>query len=435
MIPDGDLANKIKRLITPLKGKIAAETFWSFASKGVASVFFLLLNVFLARYLGPEKYGSWSYFFAILNIIFLVSYLGINQSARKYVAEHKNTEKLINILKSSLKIRVVFSAVFTLFIFVFHKDLARLLGRSDFQILFLLSAPLILFKGFVEYFKFVFQGFHRLKYNFIVTLSEHSLCFLLAFLILPLFGSLASIVASFNIAIIITSVAGFLLFYIGIYSKSKSESKEKKEDSTLKIIRYSIPLLIVNLGTATAIELDTVMLGIMSTDAEVGIYAVAKQIISKLPHVATAIGLGAMPVFAKLNKDNKKELKLILNKVLKINGLIFSLITLFILTTSWFMIPIVFGGEYSASVVPMMILTVYLVVFSYIILLSFFLDYRGRAKQRAINMSISVILNIILNLILIPILGAIGAAISTAVSYLPYLLLNCYHVKKEIEKV
>lgn len=431
----GKLLNEIKEFTTPLKEKIMAETFWSLASKAAASIFFLLLNVFLARYLGPENYGSWSYFFAILNILFLISYLGINQSARKYVAEYKGTKTLIHVLKSSLKLRLAFSAIFALFIFIFHKQLAEMLGRSDFEVLFLLSVPLIFLRGFVEYFKFIFQGFHKLKYNFITTLSEHGLRFFAVIVLLPVFGSLASILFSFNIAIIITLIVGSALFYFGIYSKNNIENGNRKDDLTSEILKYSIPLLIVNVGTATAIELDTVMIGVLSTDAEVGIYSVAKQIISKLPHIAIAIGLGAMPVFAKLNSKNKEKLQSILTRLLKINGLIFFTLSALILATSWFFIPTIFGSEYSQSVAPLMILTGYLIIFSYIVILSFFLDYRGLAKKRAINMTISVLLNILLNLLLIPKLGAIGASISTTFAYIPYLVLNWYEVKKEMARI
>jgi O-antigen/teichoic acid export membrane protein len=200
------------------------------------------------------------------------------------------------------------------------------------------------------------------------------------------------------------------------------------------IFRYSIPLFFVSIGFLIATEVDTVMLGLLSSDAEVGTYAVAKQITIKLPHISLAMAMGTMPVFAKLNDGNKEELKKLFYKLLRTNALIFGIIALAIVFLSWFFVPLIFGVQYSASVLPLQILTVYLLSFSFSVFLSSFLDYQGLAKKRAVNLSVSAILNIVLNFILIPEYGAVGAAIATSISYLPYIFLNWFEVKRVLNQ-
>ena len=90
----------------------------------------------------------------------------------------------------------------------------------------------------------------------------------------------------------------------------------------------------------------------------------------------------------------------------------------------------IFGKEYLGSVLPLQILTFYIICFSFSIFLSSLLDYQGKAKKRAVNLSFTLIANIILNYILIPPYGAIGAAIATSTSYLPYIILNFIEVRK-----
>lgn len=411
------------------KNKLFKETSWSFAAKGTAFLLFFLLNVYLARTLGVEKFGTWSFFFSMLTIVLLFSYFGINASARKYVAQYNKTRELNNVLKSSIKLRLIFSLVFTILLLLIHKPLAITIGRPEFASLFLLSAPLVLLAGLVEFLKDAFMGLHRIKYNFIVNLLEYGLKLLLVVILLTFSLELFNIINSFIIASFITSLIGLYLLYTNFYKKNKSHGKN---DFTIEILRYSIPLFFISVGFLIATEVDTLMLGLLTTDAEVGIYAVAKQIIIKLPHISLAIAMGTMPVFAKLNKDNKEELKKLFYKLLKTNALIFSTIALGIVFFSWFFVPLIFGIEYSASVLPLQILTVYLVCFSFSVFLSSFLDYRGLAQKRAINLSITMVLNIILNFILIPTYGAIGAAAATSISYLPYILLNYIEVKKSL---
>jgi O-antigen/teichoic acid export membrane protein len=410
------------------KNKLFKETFWSFASKIVASIFFIALNIFLARFLSPDKFGTWSYFLSILNILLFLSYFGINSSAKKFIAQHNKTENLGNILKSSFKIRLFFTIFFLFIYLLIIKYLVIIIKRPDFEILFLISLPIIFFSTFIEYFKNVFDGLHRLKYTFFITLSEHGLKFILTIFLLFFIKEINGIINSFSLALFLSFVIGFYLFYFNFYKNTTTSNL----NFTKEILNYSLPLFFIGIGFIVATEIDTVMIGFFYNDTEVGIYSIAKQITAKLPHIAVAISLGTMPIFAKINKENKEALKNIFLKLLKINGLIFGIISLLIITTGWFFIPLIFGKEYSASFIPLVILNIYMILFSFSIFLSNFLDYQGKAKIRAFNMSITIFLNIILNYLLIPKFGAIGAATATSISYLPYTILNWLEVKRNL---
>ena len=417
--------NKIK------SNKFLKETLWSFAAKGTAFLLYFLLNVYLARTLGVERFGTWSFFFSALTIILLLSYFGINASARKFVAQYNKTGELNNVLKSSLKLRLIFSLTFAVILILFHKPLAMLLGKPEFAHLFLLSTPLIILAGLVEFLKNTFMGLHRIIYNFFVNLLEYGLKLILVVICLTVSLDLSNIVNSFTIACLMTSVIGLYLLYFKFYRGNKVHAENNFNG---KIFKYSIPLFFITIGFLIATEVDTVMLGLLSTDAEVGTYAVAKQIIIKLPHISLAMAMGTMPVFAKLNEGNKKKLKKLFYKLLMTNALVFSIISIGIIVLSRFFIPLIFGVEYTSSVLPLQILTIYLVGFSFSIFLSTFLDYQGLAKKRAINLSVSMVLNIVLNFILIPEYGAVGAAIATSISYLPYIFLNWFEVKRVLNQ-
>lgn len=411
------------------QNKLLKEVSWSLATKGVALLFYFLVNIYLARTLGVEKFGAWSFFFSIFTIILLLSNFGINASAKKYVAQYNKTNMINSVLKSSLKLRFVFSMAFALLILLVHKQLAILIGRPEFMVLFLFSVPLVLFSGFVEFLKDVFMGLHRIKYNFIINFLEHGLKLVFVVFFFAFSLELINIVNSFIIGTVVASVIGFYFLYKNFYLKNQTS---ERKDFTEEILRYSAPLFFICIGFIIATEVDTLMLGLLATDTEVGIYAVAKQIINKLPHLSFAIAMGSMPVFAKLNDGNREKLRKLFYKLLKINALIFFIITTSILLFSWFFVPLIFGFEYTASVLPLQILTVYLFCNSFTPFLDSFLDYQGLAKRRAINLSVAMVLNILLNLILIPLYGSVGAAVATSISYLPYVVLNYVEVKKYV---
>jgi len=415
-----------------LANKLLKETSWSFAAKGVAFVLFIALNVFLARALGPEDFGRWSFFLSIITVFFLLSYFGINSSSQKFAAQYNQTDKLRSVLVSSFRLRIVVSLLFSILLLLAHKPLAALLGRPDLELLFLYAVPFVFLVGVIEYLKCIFEGLHRLKYNFIVNLLEYGLKLILVVIALCISDTLLPVIDAFTLALLIASLIGLYLLYTKFYRDSGgTQPKSEKMDFTNDILRYSLPLFIISIGFLIATEVDTIMLGLLSTDTEVGIYAVAKQITLKVPHISLAIAMGTMSAFAKLNESNRAEFKKLFNKLLKINACILFPIIALILFTSGYLVPLIFGIEYRTAVLPLQILTIYLLCASFSVPLGRFLDYRGLAAKRAINMSVAMFLNITLNLLLIPSYGAVGAAIGTSVSFIPYVLLNWFEVRKE----
>jgi len=60
-----------------LKNKLIKETLWGFATKGVSFVLLMALNIFLARILGVEDFGLWSFLFRDYFRYILIQCLGL----------------------------------------------------------------------------------------------------------------------------------------------------------------------------------------------------------------------------------------------------------------------------------------------------------------------------------------------------------------------
>ena len=414
-----------------LHNKLIKETLWSFATKSVTFILFFALNIYIARMLGVEKFGLWSFFFSFFTIVFLFSNFGINASTRKFVAQYNNTDKLKNVLESSLKLRLFFSFIFSLALFISSTLLSNLIGHPEFKFLFQYSAPLIFLSTVIEYLKSVFMGLHRIKYNFIINILEYGLKLLFVIILFQFSISLLNIINAYILATFLVVFICLSILYFQFYVKSQNSDSG---DFIINIFKYSIPLLFTSIGAIIALELDIIMLGLLSSNYEVGIYAVAKSIATKIPHISLALAMGTMPIFAKINDKNKNELKKKFLNILKINTGIILIIVCIILLFSNILIPLIYGVDYSSSVIPLQILTIFLINRSYLIFLNFFLDYQGLAKKRLYNSLLAMALNIILNLLLIPKYGAIGASVATSIAYTPYVILNWLEVRKILNK-
>jgi O-antigen/teichoic acid export membrane protein len=306
------------------------------------------------------------------------------------------------------------------------------LGKPELSKLFLLASPMLVFTSLTEFVKKVFEGLHRIKYNFLLNLIEYGLKLSLVLIIIQKPLELTGIVNSFILATIATTFIGFTIVYLKYY-KNQKLAKDKK--LTKAIVKYSIQLFVINIGFVISTELDTFLLGILSSQEQVGAFAAVKQLVNKLPHISTAIAIGTMPVFANLNKNNLKKLKNLFKRIIKINMYIYGTIALIVVFLAPYLIPLIFGDQYSGSILPFQILIFYSVTFAFSIQISSFLDYRGLARKRVKNLILIIFLNLLLNFLLIPRYGAVGAAIGTSVSYLPYVILNYFEVKQEFKKI
>ena len=82
-----------------MKNKFMIETFWGLSAKATAFLLYILLQVYLARRLGIEGFGTRSFFYSIFSIISILSYFGVTGSTRKHIAQYDATDMLNNVLQ------------------------------------------------------------------------------------------------------------------------------------------------------------------------------------------------------------------------------------------------------------------------------------------------------------------------------------------------
>jgi O-antigen/teichoic acid export membrane protein len=422
----------LRRLIYRKENK---ETLWSLATKGLAAVLFFGLNIYLGRVLGAARFGQWNYILSVLTIVSLISFFGVNNASRAFAARHRGLSSLPIILKRTLAIRLILSLVAALAVVILHQGLASVINRPELAPVFRLSGGFIFFTGLAQYFKQVFSGIHRLVFHFVVNLVEFGLKILLLVVAILWVGPAVFqgrfaeyLLGTHWIALALGALTGLIFWWS--FVRQSGAAAQRPAPTWREILAYSLPLFVISLGFLALTEIDTVMLGLLATDTEVGYYAIGKQFANKLPQLALALALGTMPVFAQLDPGAIQSLMTRFQGILKTNSLLFIPIVLALIALSPLLIPVVYGAAFLPAVLPLQILSVWILMSSYNIFLNQFLDYQGLARRRAINFLLTIAATIGLNWLFIPALGAVGAALSTTLAYIPYVVLNSLQVKK-----
>ena len=414
---------------SPKISKVRKETVWSALTKGVTLVLFVLINAILARRMGVESYGSWSYFFSVFNIILLISILGINSSVRINLRKHYEDKLLRPILRWGVFLRLCVTLFACSLLYFFAQPLADLLKRPEYGSLLELSIFLLFAQAVVEFLKEVFQGLHRIKYNLIINTIEYGSKFLFLLLLLPVGRHYENVIIYFTLGALIASVIGGMILYFSFY-KHTEESQSKYIFNN--IIKSSFFMFVISVAGLVSLELNTILLGYLSNDMQVGIYAPAKELSFKMQHMAAILGIGVLPAFAKMSAGQVNYHKILFKKVMVLIALAYIVIGVVIVTLSdWFM-PFIFGEQFRESATVLKLLFPFNLFAGLIVILAGVMDYRGLANKRAVYLVLTMIINLLLSWALIPQYGAKGVAIAMCIAYFPYLLLCWSDVRKEL---
>ena len=168
-------------------------------------------------------------------------------------------------------------------------------------------------------------------------------------------------------------------------------------------------------------NLDTVMLGFMTSDAEVGYYNAAVKIKSILVSVVTSLGVVLLPR-ASYYVEHKlmDEFYRITQKAINFVFLIAVPLTVYFILFAKEGIFFLSGSEYASSILPMQVImpTVFFIGLTNIM---------GLYSEIA-----GAIVDLILNTLLIPIMASTGAAIGTVVAEGVVFLVQFFVLRKEV---
>jgi O-antigen/teichoic acid export membrane protein len=403
--------------------KYAKETFWAVASKGVAFIFYYSLVYYLTRKMTVEIWGEWSAFLALLNIVMLVSDLGINSASKRYIAQVRDAAELGGVVRTTFVLRVLASLIYTLLIALAIHPLLGWLRQPEYLGLMQRSLLLVALYGIMDYFKHLFEALHRLRFTFVVSVLEHGLKFLLVIVLFKGGEQFIAIVTAFTVAVGIAMVGG-LFFTLQTIPRVLVSSGPPK--LMRKVFLYSLPVFLMSIGSFFALEIDTIMLKNMRTAYDTGIYSAAKTIVIFLPHLSIAFSMGFIPGLAVFDATDALAKRRIFYRVLGVLTGTYLLIDFALAGFAMFGLDLFFEKSYEAAAIPLLTLTPFVLFSGISTYCGNLLDYRGLAWTRSMNFVFTIIANVVLNWWWIPKWGAVGAAAASSVAFAPYCALNLW---------
>jgi O-antigen/teichoic acid export membrane protein len=401
--------------------KYGANMSWLFIEKAVRMVIGFTVGIYVARQLGPAKYGILNYAISFAAIFsFLVS-LGMDQIMVRELV--KFPEKRDELMGTSLLLRL---AGYIIMLGGIWGGLALSNNDMNTNLIILVIAAGYLFQIF-QTIDFYFQAHVLSKYVAISQMTAwiivSALRAVFAYLNLPLL-----FFAYLEAGNIILTSLGYLIFYI---LKADSIAKWRYKTATAKfLLKNSWPLMLSSVATDINMRIDQVMLREMANVEDVGFYAAVSRIVMLWYFFPVVVGSTVFPAIIRAKDISESLYQSRLKRFFVF--MVWSALGLVLLMSicNKYIILLLYGKAFAPSVDI-------LYVYVWGILLVFFgsarrrwLVVEGLQSQILVCSIVGAIVNVILNYVFIPHWKGVGSAWATVISFFITFLIVPLFLKK-----
>ncbi|WP_187276621.1 oligosaccharide flippase family protein [Parahaliea maris] len=397
-----------------------------------------LVAIFLARIMGPENYGKYTFYISVILSLAIASQFGLHRLGVRVVAENvqRGEYSMINGYFLFALVIGVFLSLGTSSIFFIFDYSYSLIDRANLYgyltVLFTVTAVVLtaILDAVIQGSRKVILG--QVSVALIRPLVLISVAVFLAWPPNLVQLSSADAILAFLCAAFV-SLCFSLTVTLTIILKNIFTNSSFIAD-TSRWVGACIPLAFTSVLAQINSVADVFSLSIFQTDEAVGIYRSAFQIANLIVIVQQALAIMAGPHIARLYAASSLlELENLVRFCTKIAAAAGLIVTLGTLLAGRSLVVLIFGDAYSDAALPLFILSIGFLGSSVFGVVGVVLNMTGNERKVAFAMTVSALANVVLNLALVPAFGVVGAAVATTVSLLLWNSLMWISVRTTLD--
>lgn len=387
--------------------KYFRNTGWMFFGQ-FFNIISLVINIWIARYLGPENFGIISYIFAFVGIFGFLTNLGINDLLIKKLI--KNPEKRDEFLGTAFGITACGSVLSFLLIVTLAFIMPEAFIIKWLIIVYAVTTLLSPINVISTYFQATVQA------------KKNSIAQIIMVVISSVFKIIIILsgkgIIWFILSFVLDYVVGTVLHIINYFKSGLSVFNWRFNKVIAKeFLSSSYLLIMAGMTGFLLMRIDQVMIKHFLDESAVGIYAAAVRIAEIWYFIPSIVIASIFPAIINSKETNQVTYENRVKKMywfLFLSGLIISMI---ISLSSPLIIKMFFGQQYINSVLILQIYTWSNMGLFLMLGINKFFISENKLNLIFIYSLLAVVLNIILNIIMIPLVGLSGAAWATLISY------------------
>jgi O-antigen/teichoic acid export membrane protein len=396
------------------------------------TVMSMVLAVVLARLLGVDDFGRYSFCMSVVNILTIPAMLGGREFLVREVAAYQVSSDF-GLLRGLLSTFRRASLVVSLLLAASAAGIGYHFFRAaPLEVPFLVAMTIIPFHTAMQLQGAALRGFRQIVLGQLPVAIRPAL---VALIFAGVYWTSNQEIEP-EAALAAQLVANALLVGLTILLLQKAAPEEVKSSqpkfARARWITDALPFLLAGGMQILNTEASIVLLGVIGTEDEVGLFRVAQRaallIVFGLYAVNMTLGPRASEMFTsgetqRLQRIVRKSLFAVLSFGIPVAAVL-------ILGGGW-LIPAVFGAGYAPAYAPLVVLSIGQLIAAATGSNVVLLNMAGHQRLTASAVAISGISNVLLNLTLIPILGTVGAAVASSSSLVLQNLILCIALYKK----
>ncbi|MBI2558020.1 flippase [Candidatus Woesearchaeota archaeon] len=418
--------------------RIARNAGFVFIGDNALKILTMILVFLIARYLGVEEYGKFSFVISFTGLFFIVLDLGTRILIVREIAQNK--AKASKIISNVIILKILSSV----FVYAFIIILAFLLNYEKAVIYGVAIAALgIIFDSLSSTFESVFQAYERMEFPAFTKITRVLIRFIVTMPFL-LKGS------GFFPVLIIFVLAQFLNFLISFILCFKVLVKpifDFDKKFTIGLVKRAFPFLLSGIFVTVYFRIDVTLMSKLapetlagvynqvSRDAVIGWYSAAYNILDGLISIPIAVSFAILPVAVIYFKESKLKLTRLYQLSIKYLTYLSLPIAVGVTMLAPKLVILLYKDKYLNSIFALQILiwTIVPVFINY--MLGAIMTAIHKEKEGLYILFANAIINILLNLVLIPKFSLYGAAVSTVLTEIFYFSGYYYIISKNLGRI
>ncbi|PYP18467.1 MAG: flippase [Gemmatimonadetes bacterium] len=380
------------------------NTGWLFADKAMRIVVGVLVGAWVARYLGPSRYGELAYVLAFVAFLSVICQLGLDAVAIRDMARDPRAAPAI--LGTTLRLRLITG---------FAAYGAAILGMAILRpgdtralVLTAIVAGTVIFQA-GDTCDLWFQSQIQSKR----TVAAKGVSYLVANgLKAVLILARASLVAFAVVALVEVMFAAVALWVA--YRRYPAPSHWSWQPVWAKqLMRESWPYLLSGLAIVIYMRIDQIMLRGMVSEHELGIFSAALPVSTAWYFIPMAISASVGPTIARRKQNNPVAYQRAIAQLFSLMWWVMLPLSAAVALASGRLVAFLYGAAYAASAPVMAIHVFTSVPIALGIAQSSWIVNERQNMISLYRTVLGAVSNVMLNLLLIPPYGAVGAAIAS----------------------
>lgn len=384
--------------------RIIRNSLFGVASQAIGGGLFFFVALLMARHLGPEHFGTFSFVFAFVTVFHMLADFGITNILVRDIAREK--EKVDDILGGCIPL-VTLLALCGYLLIVLSIQLFDLSYETELAMYIMGATVLLTFHAAV--YGSVCRAFEEMGFNAVGLIVQRVI--LLIFTIIALYMDAG--LPGLALCYFAERFAQWIFFYLLVRRRYSRYVWCIDTGYWRYLIREGLPVGAGMVLRRVSWHIDIFVLTVLSTASSVGLFSAAYRIVQMINVIPFTLSVPVFPALSRLAKESPGKAYALYSRVQKILMLIGIPLGMWVFALGPQIIVLLFGDEYQSGGMTLQLMGLVVVFLFMNSLFVYLFSALDRQKLYMLSVGASVFLNLVLDIILIPQFDIMGAALAT----------------------